>query len=106
MDRSIEVSLKCKIQCVWTIVVFDCKLLNFLLIIVEYVFAELAFGEGQWDVFNLSVHGPIGLVVLDREALLSEDNISIVGVVILLGGIKVTEHESKGYVFLRNHLRG
>lgn len=55
-------------------------------------------------MFNLSVHGPIGLIVLDRETLLPEDNISIVGVIILLGGIKVTEHEGEGYIFLRNHL--
>lgn len=55
-------------------------------------------------MFNLSVHGPISLVVLDREALLPEYNISIVGVIILLGGIKVTEHEGEGYVFLRYHL--
>jgi hypothetical protein len=55
-------------------------------------------------MFNLSVHGPIGLIVLDRETLLPEDNISIVGVIILLGGIKVTEHEGESYIFLRNHL--
>ena len=51
-------------------------------------------------MFNLSVHGAIGLVVLDGEALLPEDDVSIVRVVILLGGIKVTEHEGEGDVFL------
>lgn len=55
-------------------------------------------------MFNLSVHSAISLVVLDREALLPENNISIVGVVVLFGGIKVTEHECEGYVLLRNHL--
>ena len=54
-------------------------------------------------MFNLSVHSAISLVVLDREALLPENNISIVGVVVLLGGIKVTEHECEGYVLFRNH---
>jgi hypothetical protein len=105
VDRSIEVSLQGKVQGVGAIVVFDGELLNLLLITVEDVFPELAFGEGQGDMLNLSVHGAIGLVVLDSEALLPEDDVSIVGVVILLGGIKVTEHEGEGYVFLRDHFR-
>jgi hypothetical protein len=104
VDRSIEVSLQGKVQGIGAIVVFDGELLNLLLITVEDVFPKLTFGEGQGNMFDLSVHSPIGLVVLDGEALLPEDDVSIVGVVILLGGIKVTEHEGEGYVFLRDHL--
>jgi hypothetical protein len=51
-------------------------------------------------MFNLSVDASISEILLDVQALLPEYNIPIVRIIILLSRIKVTEHESKCYVFL------
>ncbi len=51
-------------------------------------------------MFNLSVDASISEILLDVQTLLPEYNIPIVRIIILLSGIKVTEHESKCYVFL------
>jgi hypothetical protein len=65
MDRSIKVTLKCKVKCIWTIVVLYGKLLNLFFIIIEDIFAELTLGEREWNILDLSVHGTISLIVPD-----------------------------------------
>jgi hypothetical protein len=55
-------------------------------------------------MLDLSIDRAIYWVLFDSETLLPEDDISIVGIVILFGCVKITQHKHKGYVLLRNHL--
>ena len=101
----IEIILEGQIQGIGTIVVIDGKLLNLFLITVKDVFTKLALRERQWNMLDLTIHCAICHVFLDVEGLLSEDNVTIVGVIVLLGSVKVTQHESKSDIFIRNDLR-
>ena len=51
-------------------------------------------------MFNLPVYAPIRLILLDKQTLLPEYYVPIVRIIVLLSGIKVTEHESERDIFL------
>ena len=51
-------------------------------------------------MFDLSVNTSISQVVSDVETLLPKNDLSIVRVVILLCGVKITEHKGKGDILV------
>lgn len=54
-------------------------------------------------MLDLSVYASICLIVLYIKTLLPQDDVTVVRVIILLGRVKITEHEGKGDIFLRNY---
>jgi hypothetical protein len=69
----VKVALQSEICGVWAVVSFDAELGYLFSILVEDVLANLALGEGNGLVDYLPVPSSIGRVLLDDEALLSED---------------------------------
>ena len=100
MYWSVEVALQSEVVGVGAPVVLNAKLLNLLGIWIEDIFAQLATGVRQWNVLDLSVNTSISQVVSDVETLLPKNDLSIVGVVILLCGVKITEHKGKGDILV------
>ena len=49
-------------------------------------------------MLDFPVHGPISLVMLDRETFLSEDYFPVIGIIVLLGRIEITQHEGESDV--------
>ena len=51
-------------------------------------------------MFDLSVNTSISQVVPNVETLLPKNYLSIVRIVILLGSVKITEHEGEGDILV------
>jgi hypothetical protein len=102
----VKVTLEGQVQGIWTIIVIYRKLLNLFLVLIEDILPQLTFGVSQWNMLNLSIHGPVRLIVLHVQSFLPQDNFTIVRVVVLLGGIEVTEHKRECDIFLRYDFRG
>jgi len=100
MYWSVEVALQSEVVGVGAPVVLNTKLLNLLGVWIEDIFAQLATGVRQWNVLDLPVNTSISQVVSDVETLLPKNDLSIVGVVILLCGVKITEHEGEGDILV------
>jgi len=78
----IKVALQSEISGVWAVVSFDAELSNLFSVLVEDVLANLALGEGNGLVDYLPVPCSIGRVLLDYEALLSEDQLAVVWIIV------------------------
>jgi hypothetical protein len=100
MYWSIEVALQSEVVGIGAPVVLNTKLLNLLGVWIEDIFAQLATRVRQWNVLDLSVNTIISQVVSDVETLLPKNDLSIVRVVILLCGVKITEHKGKGDILV------
>lgn len=100
MYWSVEVALQSEVVGVGAPVVLNTKLLNLLGVWIEDIFAQLATGVRQWNVLDLPVNTSISQVVPDVETFLPKNDLSIVRVVILLGGVKITEHKGKGDILV------
>jgi hypothetical protein len=100
MYWSIEVALQSEVVGIGAPVVLNTKLLNLLGVWIEDIFAQLATRVRQWNVLDLSVNTSISQVVSDVETLLPKNDLSIVRVVILLCGVKITEHKGKGDILV------
>jgi hypothetical protein len=56
-------------------------------------------------MFYFSIDTSISEILLNVKTLLPQHDVSIVWIIVLLSGIKITEHESESNIFLRNHFR-
>ena len=82
MYWGVKVSLQSKVGPIGAKISFYCKLFNLLKILIEDISADLTLRVRDLNMLYVPIHGTVRFIFHDGHSLLSENDISIVWILI------------------------
>ena len=99
IDRSVQISLNKKLRGVWTVVVFDLKVFNFIHIWIKDVSSDLALWKVEILISIFSINHAIRWV-FDCAFELGNDKLPIMRLILCPVCVPIRDHECYRHIFV------